>query len=44
MFDAEEKILARQESMEDDCKNCPYNKRCNNQCEEVTMINNPNLT
>ena len=43
MFDMEEMILERQESMEDDCKNCPYKNKCRNQCEEVTEVYNPNL-
>lgn len=41
----EEMILEAQESMEDDCKNCPYNKdyKCRNQCYEEAEIYNPNL-
>ena len=39
----EEMILTMQESMEDDCKNCPYKNNCKNQCDEITVIYNPNL-
>ena len=43
MHDMEEKILERQESMEDNCKNCSYKKKCYNQCNEVTESYNSNL-
>lgn len=39
----EEKILEMQERMTDDCKNCPYKNKCNNQCAEEKLIFNPNL-
>jgi radical SAM protein with 4Fe4S-binding SPASM domain len=42
-MDYEEMIFNRQESMEDDCKNCSYKTECENQCEKVTVIYNPNL-
>ena len=43
MHDMEEKIFERQESIEDDCKGCPYKRKCYNQCNEVTENRNPNL-
>lgn len=43
MFDMEERILEKQESMEEDCKNCPYKNQCKNQCMEIVKIFNPNL-
>ena len=43
MFDIEEMILERQESIADECHNCPYKGKCNNQCMEVEEHYNPNL-
>ena len=43
MFDIEEMILERQESIVDDCHSCPYKEKCNNQCMEVEEHYNPNL-
>ena len=39
----EEKILKLQESLTDDCHNCPYKEKCNNQCMKVEEHYNPNL-
>ena len=43
MFDIEDMILERQESIEDECHNCPHKGKCNNQCMEVEEHYNPNL-
>lgn len=43
MFDMEERILAMQESEEDDCTYCPHKNNCRNQCSEITETYNPNL-
>ena len=43
MYDMEEMILERQESEFDECHNCPYKGKCNNQCMEVEEHYNPNL-
>lgn len=43
MFDMEEMILEKQESMKEDCKCCPHKENCNNECMKVTEIYNPNL-
>ena len=43
MFDIEEMILERQESIIDECHNCPYKGKCNNQCMEEEEHYNPNL-
>lgn len=43
MFDIEEMILERQESIADDCHSCPYKEKCNNQCMGVEEHYNPNL-
>lgn len=41
----EDAILDRQESEEDECKNCPYKgiDNCRNQCMEIIETYNPNL-
>lgn len=40
----EENILIMQETIEDDCKTCPYKGgKCRNQCMEENVIYNPNL-
>ena len=43
MFDFEEMILERQESIEDECHNCQYKGKCHNQCMELEEHYNPNL-
>ena len=39
----EDFIFERQESIEDECKNCPHKTNCNNQCNKTREIYNPNL-
>ena len=36
MIDYEEKILARQETNGDSCRNCEHKTNCKNQCEKIT--------
>lgn len=44
MFDMEEMILERQESLADECHNCPYKgDKCHSQCMEIEEHYNPNL-
>ena len=39
MYDYEEKILISQDSMEEDCTNCPYKGiNCKNQCSKIKSV------